>query len=46
MDLATVLTGDPAQSGGPVPIPKGSDSLHYTNINADDRRQLAKALGA
>ncbi|KAJ6780120.1 hypothetical protein PWT90_03833 [Aphanocladium album] len=46
MNLATVLTGDPAQSGGPVPIPQGSDSLHYTNISADDRKQLAKALKA
>lgn len=46
MNLATVLTGDPAQAGGPVPIPLGSDSLQYQGITVEDRQNLANALGA
>ncbi len=46
MNLATVLTGNPAQAGGPVPIPMGSDKLQYTGIKGEDRQNLAKALGA
>lgn len=45
MNLATVLTGNPAQAGGPVPIPMGSDSLQYQNIKAEDRQGLSHALG-
>lgn len=45
MNLATVLTGNPAQAGGPVPVPMGSSSLQYTEMTGQDRRNLADALG-
>lgn len=45
MNLATVLSGNPAQAGGPVPIPMGSDSLQYNDLTAQDRQNLATALG-
>lgn len=46
MNLATVLTGNPAQAGGPVPVPMGSDSLQYNGLSGEDRQNLANALGA
>jgi hypothetical protein len=46
MNLATILTSNPAHAGGPVPIPMGSDSLQYNGLTGDDRRNLANALGA
>ncbi|KAJ3492666.1 hypothetical protein NLG97_g5228 [Lecanicillium saksenae] len=45
MNLATVLTGHPSQEGGPIPVPMGSDSLQYRGISAEDRQNLAHALG-
>lgn len=46
MNLATVLSGNPSQAGGPVPISKGTDALQYTKISVDERKKLASALGA
>lgn len=46
MNLATVLTGNPAQAGGPVPVPMSSNSLQYNGLSGQDRRNLADALGA
>lgn len=45
MVLATVLSGNAAQEGGPIPIPMGVDSLQYTGVSAEDRRKLSEALG-
>lgn len=45
MDLATVLTGEPAQAGGPIPIPMGSSSLEYENMSVKDLEALSSALG-
>ncbi|KAK2591212.1 hypothetical protein QQS21_011097 [Conoideocrella luteorostrata] len=45
MNLATVLSGDPAQAGGPVPVPMSSSSLQYTGLTTEDRKNLANALG-
>ena len=44
MNLATVLTGDPAQAGGPVPIPMSSSSLEYQGLTVEDRQNLSAAL--
>lgn len=44
MNLATVLTGNPTQEGGPRPTPMGSDSLDYSGVSDDDLRQLGQAL--
>ncbi|KAJ5326538.1 uncharacterized protein N7506_009640 [Penicillium brevicompactum] len=44
MNLATVLTGNPTQEGGPVPTPMGSDSLDYSGVSEDDLRQLGQTL--
>lgn len=44
MTLATILTGVPAQDGGPVPIPMGSASLEYHGMTADDMIQLQSTL--
>lgn len=44
MNLATVITGQPSQDGGPVPIPMGSDSLQYNDIDEDHMRELAYNL--
>ncbi|KAJ6784324.1 hypothetical protein PWT90_07244 [Aphanocladium album] len=45
MSLATVLTDHPSKEGSPIPIPMGSDSLQYRGISAEDRQNLAHALG-
>ncbi|KAJ5090748.1 hypothetical protein N7532_009432 [Penicillium argentinense] len=44
MNLATVITGDPTQEGGPVPTPMGSDSLDYSGVSEDNLRELGKTL--
>lgn len=44
MDLATVLTGDPTQEGGPVPTPMGSAAIQYSDLTKDEWIQVAKAL--
>ncbi|KAJ6001303.1 hypothetical protein N7499_002783 [Penicillium canescens] len=44
MDLATVLTGDPTQEGGPVPTPMGSDAIQYSDLTKDEWIQVAEAL--
>ncbi|KAK8203147.1 hypothetical protein M8818_005372 [Zalaria obscura] len=44
MDLATVLTGEPAQAGGPVPTPLSSSSLSYTGLTDEDKTNLQNAL--
>lgn len=44
MNLATVITGDPSQEGGPVPTPMGSDSLDYSGVSENNLRELGKTL--
>lgn len=44
MNLANVLLNDPAQAGGPVPVPIGSASLEYHGISAQDKQELQTAL--
>lgn len=44
MDLATVLTGHPAQDGGPVPVPMGSASLEYHAVTKEEFEHLGHAL--
>ncbi|UNI21215.1 hypothetical protein JDV02_007225 [Purpureocillium takamizusanense] len=46
MNLVTVLSGNPAQAGGPVPIPMGSDKVQFRNLTPEDRQNLGHALGA
>jgi hypothetical protein len=44
MDLATVLTGDPTQDGGPVPTPMGSAAIQYSDLTDDEWHQVYNAL--
>lgn len=44
MDLATVLLSNPAQAGGPVPVPMGSASLEYHGLTDQDKHDLQAAL--
>jgi hypothetical protein len=44
MNLATVLTGDPAQTGGPIPVVLGTSSLQYQNLNEEQFQELQSAL--
>lgn len=44
MNLAAVLLDNPAQAGGPVPIPMNSASLEYHGLSAQDKQDLQDAL--
>ncbi|KXT15016.1 hypothetical protein AC579_7757 [Pseudocercospora musae] len=44
MNLATILTGNPSQAGGPVPVPMSSNSLEYQGLTVEDRQNLSAAL--
>ncbi|KAF2142811.1 uncharacterized protein K452DRAFT_307727 [Aplosporella prunicola CBS 121167] len=46
MNLATVLSGNPTQQGGAIPIPMGSSSLEYLNLSKAEFKELKSALKA
>ncbi|KAL4744287.1 hypothetical protein BDW72DRAFT_199744 [Aspergillus terricola var. indicus] len=46
MNLATVITGNPTQEGGAMPIVMGSASLEYHGLTQDELAQLGEALKA
>lgn len=46
MNLATVITGNPSQEGGPVPVVMGSSSLQYEDLSDEERANLSEALAS
>ncbi|KAL4922575.1 hypothetical protein BDW62DRAFT_196579 [Aspergillus aurantiobrunneus] len=44
MNLAAVLLDEPAQAGGPVPVPVGSASLEYHGLSGQQKQELQEIL--
>lgn len=46
MTLVTVLTDEPAQAGGPVPIVLGTSSVEYQGMSKQELADLQNTLSA